>query len=172
MTEILEVTDEQGKVLGREERRVIHEKGLWHRVVHVFIFTPDSKLLVQKRSSSKDVYPSTYECSVGEHVKPGESFEGAARRGLREELGISSIKLKPLLKYRLVYDSSHKEISTLFSCEYNGRLKLERSEVESIAARSPDELAGLMEKRPERFAPWARELLRWYLKRESGIEKL
>jgi isopentenyldiphosphate isomerase len=95
--EYLDVVDENNRVIGREERGIIHRTGLWHRGVHIFLFTPDRKLLVQERSLQQ-LSPNLPDCSVSEHLKAGESYPDAARRGLREELGIAQISLKQILQ--------------------------------------------------------------------------
>jgi len=62
--EIFDIVNQDNIVIGQELRRIVHQTGLWHRGVHVFLFTPDRKLLVQKRSQTRDTFPSTLDCSV------------------------------------------------------------------------------------------------------------
>ncbi len=45
--ELFDVVDENNIVIGQEWRSIVHQRGLWHRGVHVFLFTCDGKLLVQ-----------------------------------------------------------------------------------------------------------------------------
>ena len=91
--EFFDIVNDQNEVVGLEKRQVVHQTGLCHRGVHVFLFTPDRRLLIQKRSQTRDKFPGTLDCSVSEHLKPGESYLDAAVRGLREELGIGDIHL-------------------------------------------------------------------------------
>lgn len=39
--EYLDIYDESGNFLGKEERNVVHEKGLWHKTVHCWLYTSD-----------------------------------------------------------------------------------------------------------------------------------
>ena len=55
--EIFEVVDENNKVIGREKRSAVHEKGMGHRAVYVLLFNSKNELLLQKRTVSKKVAP-------------------------------------------------------------------------------------------------------------------
>ena len=64
--EYFDVVNENNKAIGQEVRR---NSGLRHRGMHVFLFTSDRRLLVQKRSQTRDTFPGTLDCSVSEHLK-------------------------------------------------------------------------------------------------------
>ena len=91
--ELFDVIDEEDKVIGQEMRSVVHQRGLWHRGVHVLLFIQDEKLLVQQRSKDRVHSPLALDCSVSEHVKAGEDYFTAAVRGLQEEMGVEGIEL-------------------------------------------------------------------------------
>ena len=95
--EVLEVVDANDNVVGRATRAEIHESGLLHRSVHVFLFNPAGEVYVQRRSMSKDRFPGFLDSSAAGHVDPGESYESAAARELREELGIDA-EIEPVFR--------------------------------------------------------------------------
>ena len=64
MDELLDIVDDNDDVIGQELRSIIHQRGLQHRGVHVFLFTGDGKLLVQKRSKDRAASPSAWDCSI------------------------------------------------------------------------------------------------------------
>jgi isopentenyl-diphosphate Delta-isomerase len=66
----------------------VHAKGLWVRGVHVIIYTPDYKIVMQKRAPSLRYHPGEIEVSVGGGVDAGETPEQAAIRETKEEFGI------------------------------------------------------------------------------------
>ncbi len=68
--ELLAVVDEHDNEIGAERRDVIHRDNLLHRAIHLFIFRPTGKLLLQQRSAAKDRYPLHWEC-VGSDLSPG-----------------------------------------------------------------------------------------------------
>jgi isopentenyldiphosphate isomerase len=83
------VTDDDATVLGGIRRKAVHgNPSLVHRAVHVLIVSGHGRLLLQKRSMTKDVQPGKWDTSVGGHVGYGQSYEEAARRETEEELGL------------------------------------------------------------------------------------
>ncbi|MBI5944081.1 MAG: hypothetical protein HY864_06910 [Chloroflexi bacterium] len=68
MDELLDIVNDEDIVIDQQMRSTVHQLGLWHRGVHVFLFTPDNKLLIQKRSADRASSPSLLDCSVSEHV--------------------------------------------------------------------------------------------------------
>ncbi len=86
--EILEVINEEGETLYEATRKDIHTKGLLHKEIHIWLFTPERKLIFQHRSKTKDTFPDKLDASVGGHVDLGESYEEAVLRECKEELGI------------------------------------------------------------------------------------
>jgi len=95
--ELLDVVDEQDRVVRRAERREVHRLGLMHRAVHVFLVDGQDRLYLQRRSWSKDQLPGVWDSSASGHVDSGESYAEAARRELEEELGIA-VPLEALFK--------------------------------------------------------------------------
>ena len=52
--EILDVVDENNNLTGKtEDRKIVHEKGLWHREVAAWIMNEKGEVLLQKRAPSK-----------------------------------------------------------------------------------------------------------------------
>ena len=90
--ELLPVVDEQDRVLRLASRREIHAGGLLHRAVHVILLDMQGRVLLQKRSATKDAYPGQWDISVGGHVGAGESYLETARREITEEMGFAGIE--------------------------------------------------------------------------------
>ena len=86
--EILEVVDENDRVVGAARRGDIHAQGLLHRAAHVLVFDQRGRLYLQERSLNKDTHPGKWTTSASGHVDPGEDYTAAARRELAEELGL------------------------------------------------------------------------------------
>jgi isopentenyldiphosphate isomerase len=85
--EILDVFDEEGNLIGKEERKKVHEDGLWHIHVGVIIMNQKGEILFQKRSPNKIVNPNKW-TRTGGHVDSGESPLIGAQRETKEEIGI------------------------------------------------------------------------------------
>ncbi len=91
MEETFDVLDQHGGFTGRTATRSeCHSQGIWHRAIVVFIVSTDGqKILLQKRSKSKRIWPDMWDVAVGGHVDAGEFGYQAALREAKEELGIT-----------------------------------------------------------------------------------
>jgi isopentenyldiphosphate isomerase len=171
--ELFDIVDENDTVTGQEMRSVVHQRGLWHRGVHVLLFTADKKLLVQKRSADRVQAPSLLDCSVSEHVKAGEGYSEAAVRGLKEELGLEGIDLEPLLKFKMNYGPDDNEISQLYRGTVDpAGVRFDPVEIERIDFYSLGELGALLEKEDHKFSYWFEQILGWYLGKPSALQRL
>jgi isopentenyldiphosphate isomerase len=162
--ELLDVVSDDDLIIGTELRSIVHQNGLQHRGVHVFLVTPDAQLLVQLRSRHKEVFPLALDCSVSEHLKTGEDYRQAAVRGLQEELGIERAMIQELVKFKMEYGPNDFEICTL----YEGRLDIQRinyepQEVEGMFYYHLDELKEIIQKGELAISRWFVEIIKWYL---------
>ncbi len=152
--------DESGTPLELVPRDIVHQVGHWHRAVNVFLFRSDGRLVVQRRSSSKDVCPGAWDLSVAEHVLPDEKDFEAAHRGLAEELSVYAVKLKPLgaeLKGRfadLERGIKDNEFQQCFSGVSDDEITIDGLEVIDVAFCDLDKLQQKMGVMPELFTPW------------------
>ena len=86
--ELWDLLDEDGMPVGATHVR--GEKlphGAFHRVVEIFTMNSKGELLITKRAPEKKPYPNMWEITGGA-VVAGEDSLDAARRELREEIGI------------------------------------------------------------------------------------
>lgn len=88
-SERFEIVDDEGRVIGTAWRRECHgNPALVHRTAHVVVRSADGRVLLQKRSATKDIQPGRWDTAVGGHLHLGEAYEQAARREMAEEIGI------------------------------------------------------------------------------------
>ncbi len=87
---MLDVVDEEDHVIGRAPRKEIHKKDLIHRSVIFFVFNMGGKVLVTKRTESKDFFPGYWSIVLGGHIGSGESYEEAVTREVHEEVGLKT----------------------------------------------------------------------------------
>lgn len=161
--ELFEIYDEMGNQTGTEYRSVVHREGYWHRAANVFVFHPNGRLLIQRRQLTKDVCPDKWDVSAAEHLKPGETFEQGALRGLQEELGINGVTLQPLggvTQTRLELPEigiKDFEFQQSFKTTFSGEIKIDPVEVLETRMITLDELHEEMTNSPEQFTPWFRQ---------------
>lgn len=163
LDELFETLDDSGSPTGSAPRSRVHREGLWHRAANVFLFRSDGRLIVQQRHRDKDVCPGTWDLSAAEHLKPGETYEQGALRGLREELGVENVVLEPIgdvAQARLdIADKGIKdyELQQTFLGVFDGELRPDPSEVNAVDIVALSELAVAFETRPSEFTPWFRD---------------
>jgi isopentenyldiphosphate isomerase len=168
--ELFDIVDENNVVIGQEWRSVVHQRGLWHRGVHVFLFTRDGKLLVQQRSPDRDTFPSALDCSVSEHLKAGENYLHAAVRGLQEELGVAGIELRLLVEFGMNYGPNDNEFCQLYQGIVEpAQVQFDPNEVASVEYYTLPELLTRLNDRRDTFSHWFAQLLRWYLGEVSEL---
>jgi isopentenyldiphosphate isomerase len=66
----------------------VHETGLIHRAVHVWILNFKNEILLQKREKKRRAYPNYYDISISGHVSAGQTSLEAAQCEAEEELGL------------------------------------------------------------------------------------
>ena len=86
--DLLDIVDDNDNVVGQATRKEIHEKGLQHREIHVWLVTPKREVIFQKRGPNKDTYPNLLDATVGGHVDAGKSRIETALQELEEETGL------------------------------------------------------------------------------------
>ncbi len=160
MPEYFETFDDHGHPAGLAARHVVHARGLWHRSAHVFLFDHHRALYVQRRAAGKDLYPNRWDFSVGEHLKPGESFIEGARRGLLEELGIRDVPLAPMQGvHRATCRIAElglldRELQQSFHGCYDGPVTADPDEVAAVELVRLGDLADWIRRSPDDFTPW------------------
>lgn len=93
MDELLDIRDEFGEPTGKTTlKSEAHKRGLFHATVHIWFYTKNGDVLLQKRASSKETFPNFWDVSVAGHVLAGETIEDAAIREVKEEIGIAILK--------------------------------------------------------------------------------
>ena len=168
--ELLDIVNNEDIVSGQEMRSTVHQLGLQHRGVHVFLFTRDGKMLIQKRSADRAASPSGLDCSVSEHVKAGESYLDAALRGMKEEMGVTGIEIHPLVTFRMNYGLNDNEISRLYKGIVEPeKVRFDPVEIAEIGYFSIDELQAMMNTEKIKFCGWFVQILNWYLGNPSTM---
>jgi len=168
-TEILDIVDEEDRVIAQAPRSEIHgNPALLHRVVHVLVFDCRGRLFLQKRADDRPVQPGKWDTSMGGHVDAGENPEDAARRELFEELGIpSTVHLSFLHKYRHSNEYESELVSTWMT-QWDGKIQVQKSEISEGRFWDLEEI-DLLKATPENPGPFTPnfldELRRW---RDAG----
>jgi isopentenyl-diphosphate delta-isomerase type 1 len=131
-SERLTVVDEHDRPVGVATREFVHRHGLRHRSVHILVFDPAGRLLLQKRARGKDENPGLWDTSAAGHVAAGEGYARAARRELAEELGIRPRGV-PRRLFRIPAGAATGwEFCTVYRVVHCGRVQPDRGEIERV----------------------------------------
>lgn len=106
MIEYLDIYDEEGNYLGKEDRKIVHKDALWHNTIHCWLYDKLGNIYFQIRSDSHTFYTT-----ASGHVQAGESIKEAFGREIEEEIGITiayeKAELVTIVKY--VLDRENKD---------------------------------------------------------------
>jgi isopentenyl-diphosphate delta-isomerase len=92
---LIDRVDEQNRSVGTIARQDVFTEHANFRTVHVLVLNHAGDLLLQQLAPTRDRHPLQWGSSAAGYIYSGETYEDAARRRLREELGLDS-ELKPV----------------------------------------------------------------------------
>ena len=159
--ELLYHVREDDSVVGPVERKRAHSEGILHRAGMVFLKHSDGRVLVQRRSKTKDTFPDSYDSSCSFHVRFGETYDEAARRELAEETGIIS-PLTYLGKF-VHFDPPENEMVAVFASESDEVVKIDPDESSVMEFWSKEDVDSIVDSKSA--SPWLRDA--WKLFRSS-----
>ncbi|MBH5334097.1 NUDIX domain-containing protein [Streptomyces pactum] len=138
--ELLDIVDEDDRVVGRAPRGEATARRLRHRCAFVLARDGAGRIFVHRRTARKLVFPSRYDMFVGGVVGAGESYDRAALREAEEELGVSGLPApEPLFRFR--YETpEHAWWSAVYQVRCDLPVNPQREEVAWHAFLTPEEL--------------------------------
>ncbi|MCX6936202.1 MAG: NUDIX domain-containing protein [Verrucomicrobia bacterium] len=151
--EKFDLVDRNDRVVGSAPRSEIHASGLLHRAVHLWLFHDDGRLLLQRRSLTKDREPGRWTSSVSGHVNAGEEYDTAMHREILEEIGIPSSACHSFLRLRYfpACQETDQEFVWLYRAFHSGPFKPDPTEVASLEWFFPNQLDQMISKQPDDF---------------------
>jgi 8-oxo-dGTP pyrophosphatase MutT (NUDIX family) len=137
--EKVDILDELGNPTGKFMTLTgTNLNGEWHAGVHVALYTPDRRVLLQQRSKTIMFYPGQWELGVGGVVGAGESLYDAALREVDEEVGVLARNLQAVTRWKYnhyvpSYGMHVKVFLYAFIAEIDpAHLKLQQKEVQDV----------------------------------------
>ena len=165
--EILILVDDNDNELGTDTRENCHSgKGKRHRAYTAFIFH-DGKMLLQRRSTKKLLWPGAWDVSFTSHVYPGESYQQAATRRALQEL---NARVGPLADvHSFVYfapqgDNAENEFCRVLVGDFDGKITVNRDEIASVRWAKVSELERDVASHPDSYTPWFKLSFEGFLK--------
>jgi len=160
-------------VLTPVEKLAVHQRGLRHLAVSVFVMA-GPLVLIQRRAAEKYHTPGLWANTCCTHPRWGEDTATCAIRRLREELGITG--LAPAFADRVEYRAdvggglTEHEVVDIFLCHAAVGLTIIPDPAEVWETRWTDlyDLSAEVRRMPERFTPWLRIYLADHMDRIFG----
>jgi isopentenyldiphosphate isomerase len=143
-SELLERCDASGCPLGPVPREICHgNPAMIHMVVHLHVFDEQARLLLQKRSAAKELYPGRWDTAVGGHVGAGEGVLAALLREAREELDLDAAAAK--LLYTYLHANAHEsEYVHTFVLTSSGPFRPHPEEIDEVRSFSVAEMEAML----------------------------
>ncbi len=155
---LVNVDDEE---IDYRSKAVCHDgDGILHRAFSLFLFADDGKLLLQQRNSGKRLWPCFWSNSCCSHPRRGETLEVATQRRLSDELNIRA-SLEHV--YHFCYQASfgeagsENELCHVYLGRFDGDVRPNESEIESVRFVSREALDSELESKPQQFTPWFKQ---------------
>ena len=142
MDELIDILTPQGNQTGKTAlKSEAHKNGWFHATAHIWLFTADRKILLQKRALTKKVFPGIWDISVAGHIGAGEEILDGAKREVFEEIGLI-LEDKDLIKigtriHQVVHENG------IHDNEYHHVFIAELKTPISELTMQPEEVAGL-----------------------------
>lgn len=162
------IVDENDNEIGSAMLSEVWQKGLYHRVVAVFVEDSKNRILLQLRGSNVGIYPNCWDQAAGGHVDEKNSYKQAAIDELKEELGISNAMLKLLGTFRSNNKLGDGRIINQFErvylvkVPYDIDIKIEKKEIDKVEWFTVEELITLATNIPNQLTPGLLYCLRKY----------
>jgi isopentenyl-diphosphate delta-isomerase len=151
------LVDDGDALIGTEDKSLAHRLAKLHRAVSVCLVNDAGALLLQRRAAGKYHSANLWSNTCCGHPRPGEATVDAARRRLREEMGVDC-DLSPAgtLRYwaRVGAGMFEHEIDHLYFGVYGGPVEPDPAEVSEIAWVDLAELADRRARDPREFTAW------------------
>ena len=138
--EIVTVVDGENRPVAELPRHRVRSENLPHRATFIFVFDRRGRVLVQRRTAIKDLYPGFHDLAAGGVVAAGESYEVCAEREAAEELGIRNTAIEQRLDFHYE-DEQVRCFGRVYTCVHEGPFILQAEEVESVCFHTRDEIA-------------------------------
>jgi len=169
--EFIYVVDKNNKAVGKATRKEVHDKKLMHRSVHILLFNSAGEFFIQKRGYKKDPFPEYWCSGAAGQVPYGETYEQAAKRELKEELGIeTSLKLMEILKPS--QDTGWEHV-VVFVGRYDGEVNINEPPEEILDGKfcKPQALVEKFEEGRIKASPMLKILSKWVLENKEKLAK-
>ena len=167
--ELVDLYDENRLPLGRTAERHAPKGPGEHRiVVHVCVFDSRGRMLIQKRTLEKRIWPGLWDVTVGGGVDAGETSRQGAVREVGEELGydLDLIGLRPAVTVN--FEGGFDDFFVVTRDLDLGDLRLQKEEVSDVRWATLEETLAMLEN--GQFIPYPPSFLRFLFEARGSFD--
>lgn len=132
-------------------------KGYYRLVVHVCIFDPEGRMLIQQRQPFKKGWSNLWDVSVGGSAVSGDSSRSAAERETREELGLDLDLSHVRPSVTIHWEHGFDDYYILTQQVDLASLHLQYEEVQAVRWADKEEIMRMID--DGRFLPYEKSLI-------------
>ena len=161
------LVDENDNPIGTMPKMEAHEKAMLHRAFSVFILNANDEVLLQQRANDKYHSAGLWTNTCCSHPHPGEDTLGAARRRLKEEMGMEAdLQFVFKFMYKAPFDNllTEHEIDHVFIGKTDQLPVINPEEVASYKYTKPEDIKLDMEQNPQSYTVWFRIIFNEFYK--------
>ena len=138
------IVDDHDSIIGEMSKDEAYKQGVMLRSIQIFLFDEEGRIFIQKRGSKKKRLPSYLCASVSGHVEPGESYLLAAKRELKEELGVKG-EIRFLATEKTPIGNNQSAMMAHFVAKTSDEILIQTEEIEDGRYYSINEICNLIE---------------------------
>jgi isopentenyldiphosphate isomerase len=161
---ILDLVNQADIPVGVIRRQDVFAKRAGFRVAHILIFNSQGQLLLQRLAHTRKRNPGAWGSSVACYLFASESYQAAARRRAKEELGVAEPPPTFLGKTEMIDDGCLKFIS-VFTMKNDGPFAVDRSHIDEIEFVPTFRIEKMIERGTRQFTPTFLHVFRYYQSR-------
>ncbi len=124
----------------------------FHVVVHVCVFSPDGKMIIQQRQSFKEGWPGLWDVSAGGSALAGETSQEAAAREVFEEIGYRADLSNQRPFFTVNFETGFNDFYLVEDTVDISQLVLQNEEVQAVKWASKEEILQMI--KAEEFVPY------------------
>lgn len=154
------LVDDAGTPIGTASKIAVHTTDTrLHLAFSCHVYDTEGRMLVTRRSLTKQAWPGVWTNAFCGHPAPGETIQAAVRRHASFELGIAIEEVQPLLpgfRYRAVDASGivENEICPVFQTVTTDAVVANPAEASEWRWVDPEALRASVAATPFVFSPW------------------
>ncbi|HLD24782.1 MAG TPA: isopentenyl-diphosphate Delta-isomerase [Patescibacteria group bacterium] len=162
MSELVVLVDDDNNPLGTADKDTVHTTDTpLHRAFSLFLFNSKNQLLLTKRAATKKTFPGVWTNTVCGHLAPSETTVDAAKRRLKDELGIENVEIKEVAPYRYRFADKNgiveNEICPILIGNFDGDPKPRPNEVDEWKWMDRKDFLEEIQTNPSPYSPWCKE---------------